>query len=302
VPAVAAPRLSFPAPAPGAPRGGGGGGGGGPAPQFDIGGSPQQQAAIFADIARNASDPATRSAALARLQQIQGGAAPSGAPQTFADARTNGVQTGPAIGQSQGAVNAQDELSKAWSSQQQAQAASQTNIGLLQQLKSLADSAVTGYEPAKRQYTAQLGAYLGIPGMDAKASSTDLLDKYSSQLIGSLSQKGMNTDAARDIVMAGTPNSHMQPQAIKDAVDGLIAREQMTQARTGALQSYALSRDPAGFQSAASRFDSIADPRLWQMRNMTPPQLQAFTGRMPAADAQQLMQKYQTVSQMGAFQ
>jgi len=272
------------------------------APQFDIGGSPQQRAAIFADIARKAPDAATRSAALAQLQQIQGGGGFASTPQPVADPRTNGVQTGPGLGQSQGAVNAQDELSKSWAQQQQAHAAAQTNISLLQSVKGLADRAITGYEPDRRMLLAQLGAYVGLPGQIDAATSTDLMNKYSAQLIGSLSQKGMNTDAAREIVQAGTPNSHMQPQAIKDAVDGLIARAQMTQARTGALQPYALNRDPAGFQSTASRFDAIADPRLWQMRNMTPQQLQAFTAKMPASDAQQLMQKYQAASQMGAFQ
>ena len=293
--------LPLPLPAGGAPSQSASPGGPG-APQFDIGGTPQQQAAILSDIARTAPDAATRSAALARLQQMQGATGGGGAP-SFADARANGVQTGPPLGASAGATNAQDELSKAWSAQQQAHAASQTNIGLLQSVKGLADKAITGYEPDRRMLLAQLGAYVGLPGQIDAASSTDLLNKYSAQLIASLSQKGnMSTDAAREIVMAGTPNSHMQPGAIKDAVDGLIAREQMTQARTGVLQPYALNRDPAGFQGTASRFDSIAGPRLWQMRGMTPQQLQAFTGRMPAADARQLMQKYQAASQMGVFQ
>ncbi len=268
-------------------------------PTFNIAGTPQQRAAIFSSIANDPTvDPVSRRAAAAQLQQIQGGIP----PQSVADARTNGVQTGPALGQGQGAVNAQDELSKSWAQQQQAHAAAQTNIGLLQSVKGLADSAITGYEPDRRMLLAQLGAYAGLPGQINAATSTDLLNKFSAQLIGNLSQKGMNTDAAREIVQAGTPNSHMQPQAIKDAVDGLIAREKMTQARTGVLQPYALNRDPAGFQATANRFDAIADPRLWQMRSMTPQQLQAFTAKMPAGDAQQLMQKYQAASQMGAFQ
>ena len=269
------------------------------APQFSIGGSPQQQASILTDIARNATDPVTRNAALGRLQQIQGGGAPSAG-----DARANGVQTGPGLGQSQGAVNAQDELSKTWAQQQQAQSQAQSNVYTLQSLKALADQAITGGggKLDQRALVAKLGAYVGIPGAENAAVSSDMMDKYSAQLVAGLSARGMNTDAARDLVMAGTPNSKMQPQAIKEAVDGLIAREQMTQARTTALQPYALNRDPAGFQSAASRFDAVADPRLWQLRNLNAQQLQAFTAKMPAADAQQLLQRYQAAKQLGVFQ
>ncbi len=271
-----------------------------PLATFDLRGTPQQQAAILTDIARNAPDQPTRNAALARLQQIQGGSP----PQSSTGGGANGVQSGPAVGQVQGATNAQDELSKTWAAQQQSHAQAQTNIYTLQSLKALTDRAITGGggKLDQRAMVAKLGAYLGIPGAGDAAVSSDLMDKYSAQLVAGLSARGMSTDAARDLVMAGTPNSKMQPAAIKEAVDGLIAREQMTQARTGALQPYAINRDPAGFQSASSRFDTIADPRLWQMRNMTPQQLQAFTARMPAADAQQLMQKYQAASQMGVFQ
>jgi len=263
-------------------------------PTFNIGGSPQQQAAVLADIARRGPTPEVRAAAAQRLQAVQAGS--TGA--------ANGVQTGPALGESQGAVNAQDELSKTWAQQQQAQTQAQSNIYTLQSLRALADRAITGGGGMfdKREFLARLGAYAGVPGAEQAATSTDLMNKYSSQLIAGLSARGMNTDAARDLVMAGSPNSKMQPGAIKEAVDGLIAREQMAQARTAALQPFADRRDPAGFQRAANSFDAVADPRLWQLRGMSPQQLQAFTAKMPAADAQQLIQKYQAAKQLGIFQ
>lgn len=213
-----------------------------------------------------------------------------------------GVQAGPALGQGQGATNAQNELSTAWTAQQGAHQTAQTNVSLLQNMRELTDKAITGFEPDRRTFLAKLGAYAGIKSMDDKASASDLLNKYSSQLIAGLAQKGgMSTDAARELVMAGTPNSHMQAGAIKEAIDGLQAREQMTQARTHALQPYANKRDPAGFQGAATTFDQVADPRAWQwMAIKDPKQRQAFAAKVMASDPK-FPQRITALEQMGAL-
>jgi hypothetical protein len=217
-------------------------------------------------------------------------------------ARPPGVQSGPALGAAQGATNAQDELSKSWAGQQSANQSSQTNISLLQSLKGLAAQAATGYEPARRQYLLQLGAYVGIPNMDANASATDLFNKYSAQLVQGISARGADTDAARALVASASPNQHMQPQAISEAADYLTGRELMTQARTRALQPYAVNRDPAGYQRAQSDFDQVADPRLYQLRGMNPQQAQAFVSRLSPSDAQSLLQKYNAAKQRGYLQ
>jgi hypothetical protein len=217
-------------------------------------------------------------------------------------ARPPGVQSGPALGAAQGATNAQDELSKSWAGQQSANQSSQTNISLLQSLKGLAGQAATGYEPARRQYLLQLGAYLGVPGMDASATASSLFDKYGAQLVQGFASRGLDTDAARALVAAGSPNSHMPPAAINEAADFLTGRELMTQARTRALQPYAANRDPAGYQRAASDFDQVADPRLYQLRGMNPQQAQAFVSRLSPSDAQSLLQKYNAARQKGYLQ
>lgn len=199
---------------------------------------------------------------------------------------TPGIQTGPALGSKEGATNAQNELSTSWTQQQSAHQTAQTNVAILNQMRDLSDRAITGYEPDRRTLLTKLGAYVGIPGMDEKASATDLYNKYGSQLITGLAQKGgMSTDAARDLVAMGSPNSHMQPAAAKEAIDGLVAREQLTQARTEVLRPYATQRDPVAYQNAATTFDKVADPRVWQWMSIKDPKAKAaFAAKVYSTD------------------
>ena len=216
--------------------------------------------------------------------------------------RLGGLQSGPALGEAKGAESAQAEMSDAWNKQVASHQVSQTNISLLRNIQGLADKAVTGAESDRRLLLTKLGAFAGLGPMDDKASATDLFNKYGSQLIAGLSAKGMNTDAARDIVMAGTPNSHMQPSAIREAASAMIAREEMNQARTVALQKQAIARNPSAYQSTAIDFDSVADPRLWQMRSMSQPQLVNYINGLDPSDAGSLLKKYTAAKDRGFLQ
>jgi hypothetical protein len=228
------------------------------------------------------------------------------APQTSRrdtiTAAVGGMQSGPSLGDAQAATNAQNELSDAWKKQLDSHQTAQTNIALLNQIKGLSGEAVTGAGDARRLYLMKLGALVGIPGMDQSATASDLLNKYGSQLVQGLAARGISTDAGRELVGLGSPNSHMQPAAINEAADSMIAREQMVQARTKAMQPYANKRDAVGMQSAQADFDAKVDPRMFQMRTMTPQQVQGYVSRLSPSDAQTLLQKYKAAKAAGYLQ
>lgn len=250
------------------------------AANVDMGATPQQ---IDTEIARtkaelvNVKDAPSRQMMLDHITEME---------RQRANLRPPGIQTGPALGQGQAATNAQNEISTAWTNQQTAHQSAQTNVALLTQMRDLADKAVTGVDADRRTFIAKLGAFAGIKSMDETATASDLLNKYSSQIIAGLAQKGgMSTDAARDLVMAGTPNSHMQAGAIKEAINGLQSRELLTQARTEVLRPYANQRDPVGFQNAATAFDKVADPRVWQWMSIKDPKEKAaFAAKVYSTD------------------
>jgi hypothetical protein len=210
-----------------------------------------------------------------------------------------GFQSGPPLGLAKAAELSQQELSDNWKSQQQAQQQAQTNVALLNTIKTLAPNAAIGYGDAKRQYLAKLGAYAGIPEMNQEATDTDLYKKYSSQLIQSLAAKVGDTDKARELVEAGSPNTGMTPDAAIEAANFLLAREQTALARTEALRPYALKRDPTGYQGTATSFDAVMDPRLMLLRNMGQSQQSAFLGRLDPQDAATLLNNYRAAKKAG---
>lgn len=178
----------------------------------------------------------------------------------------------------------------------------QTVISQLQNISSLAPQAVTGEEEGRRAYVNGLLALAGAPQAQDTKTATDLLNKYSNQIIAKLGQNGLGTDAARDIVAAGNPNAHMSVPAIQEAVQNLTGQYQLVQAKTSVLQQYANNNDPAGYTKAETAFDKAADPRIWQFQNMTPEQRQAFKSKMTPAQQKDFRSRIVTLQGMGAIQ
>jgi hypothetical protein len=140
-----------------------------------------------------------------------------------------------------------------------------------------------------------------VPGAQDAKTATDLLDKYSNQIIAKLGQGGLGTDAARSIISAGNPNAHMTVPAIQEAVRNLSGQYQMVQAKTGVLQQFANSNDPAGYTKAESTFDKNADPRIWEYQSIQDPAArQQFAAKVLKQDPK-FGQKIQALEQLGAF-
>lgn len=188
-----------------------------------------------------------------------------------------------------------------WNALRDQNSSAQTVISQLQNISQLAPQAITGVEADHRAYVNGLLALIGVPGADSTKTASDLLDKYSNQIVAKLGQGGLGTDAAREIVSAGNPNAHMNVAAIQEAVRNLSGQYAMQQAKVQALMPYANKNDPQGYARAEAAFDAAADPRLFEMKAMPQAEAQAFLKSMPSAQAAQLRQQYQTLKNMGVL-
>lgn len=181
-------------------------------------------------------------------------------------------------------------------------AAAQTVISQLQNIASLAPAAITGAEADRRAYMNGLLSLVGVPGAQDAKTATDLLDKYSNQIIAKLGQGGLGTDAARTIVSAGNPNAHMTVPAIQEAVRNLTGQYQMVQAKTALLQRFANGNDPGGYTKTETAFDQNADPRIWEWQAIQDPaQRQQFAAGVLKQDPK-FAQKIQSLEKLGALQ
>jgi hypothetical protein len=175
--------------------------------------------------------------------------------------------------------------------------------GLTKTIESLAPSAFTGPGGDKKQYMAGIlrGFHINATG-DAQ-TDTNLLNKAMAQL--NISTPA-GTDAARALVEAGQPNSHMDPDAIKEAAGTLRGQVMMNQAERNFLQTTRLSNrgagDPQAYQEGRQQFEAQADPRIWQyhdLANSNPAAARTFIRRQP--DGADLVRKSAALEQMGFF-
>ncbi|KVU10657.1 hypothetical protein WK62_05175 [Burkholderia ubonensis] len=232
----------------------------------------------------------------AQMQNFAGN--PSGAP-----AQGGGqIYAAPPMGAPTFAQGQVKQMQDRWGALRDQNASAQTVISQLQNIAQLAPQAITGAEADRRAYANGLLSLVGVPGAQDAKTATDLLDKYSNQIIAKLGQGGLGTDAARSIVSAGNPNAHMTVPAIQEAVRNLSGQYQMVQAKASVLQQFANGNDPAGYTKAETAFDKNADPRIWEWRSIQDPaQRQQFAAKVLKQDPK-FGQKIQTLEQLGALQ
>jgi len=178
-----------------------------------------------------------------------------------------------------------------------------TVISRLQNIRQLAPTAITGVEGDRRDYFNGLLSLAGMqPQTDAKTAS-DLVDKNAAQIVSAIrmGQGGGGTDALQTLVGAANPNRHMTPAAIQEAADQLIASRQMSGAKAAHLNSAYLAGDPVAYGTKALQFDQNADPRLWQLQNMSPDQQAAYVKALPPGVAKDLSGKLQNLASAGAI-
>lgn len=227
----------------------------------------------------------------------------NGMPQQSQQGQPSGaIYAAPPMGAETFAQGQVKQMQDRWGQLRDQNTSAQTVISQLQNIAQLAPTAITGAEADRRAYANGLLSLVGVPGAENAKTATDLLDKYSNQIIAKLGQGGLGTDAARSIVSAGNPNSHMTVQAIQEAVRNLTGQYQMVQAKTGLLQQFANNNDAAGYTRAESLFDKNADPRIWEWQAIQDPSArQKFAAQVVKQDPK-FGQKIKTLEQLGAFQ
>lgn len=141
----------------------------------------------------------------------------------------------------------------------------QTTSAFLGEMQRLAQTAAVGRFTDKVQLMQALLAQSGISDNAQKVlTDTDLFNKYSNQIIAKQGTGALGTDAARAILQAANPNSHMTREAIDEASTVLKGANVLTQAKLRTLAPYGNNNDPVGYQKAEQTFDTLSDPVLWK--------------------------------------
>jgi hypothetical protein len=281
------------------------------APKGDGNNDPVAKAAAMAQISGipanqpiNLSDPGTRARILPALFDTEtpgwrnalGAQGGTPTPQHPAP-----MAAQPPLGQGQFSQGQVQQMQQRWGALRDQNANAQTVISQLQNISSLAPAAITGAEADKRAYVNGLLSLVGVPGAQDAKMATDLLGKYSNQIVAKLGQGGLGTDAARSIVEAGNPNAHMTVPAIQEAVRNLQGQYQMVQAKTNLLQQFANGNNPAAYSKAETVFDQNADPRIWEYQSIQDPVMRQQFAHSVLKQDPKFGQKIQALEKLGAL-
>lgn len=260
--------------------------------------NPAQRQAIATAIMLHENGPSSVFSGQQAPQRV----APTQAQGTAPAAQNGQIYAAPPMGASTFAQGQVKQMQDRWGQLRDQNGTAQTVISQLQNISSLAPGAITGAEADHRAYVNGLLGLVGVPGANDAKTATDLLNKYSNQIVAKLGQGGLGTDAARSIVSAGNPNAHMSVPAIQEAVRNLSSQYQMTQAKTQLLSQYANGNDPTGYSKTEAAFDKNADPRAWEyMAIQDPVARQKFAAGVLKQDPK-FGDKIKTLEQMGALQ
>ena len=249
--------------------------------------SPQNMQALQA--AAQAGNPDAQAALAAYQRSEQGQAKPgviAGADPTLQTARTN----------------QQNNMAEKWKPLNDAVSNAQTVNSRLDTIKDLANKANTGQFADRMQFVNSLLSFAGSEKATDAVTAKTLLDKNANQIVAQLGQGGLATDAARAIVGAAYPNSHMPKEAIAEASDNLKAANQMQIAKAKVLQPHYLSNNPEAYQQAESQFNAAADPRIFQWKSMASnPAAQAAYAKKLMAQDPSIVERIHTLDQIGAL-
>lgn len=174
-----------------------------------------------------------------------------------------------------GTEGSQKALDTAWNAQVTKNREAQNTKSYLQNIVTAAEKgAIVGPGAERRELIQGMFQLAGIKeDVNTNATTqTQLLDKYSNQIVARLGQGGLGTDAARAILASAYPGKHMNVDAIREAAANLNGAQEMEQAKTRLLQSAAAKRDKPEYDRREIAFDQAADPRIWQYAGIRDPQ------------------------------
>lgn len=176
----------------------------------------------------------------------------------------------------QAQLNVASAAADDWKTTSDSASTAARDIGVLQNIKQLAPTAITGVSSDRRQYVAGLLGLMGIQSSGNEKTDTDLLQKNSNMLASAVG----STDMARSLAEGSNPNTHMTPQAIQHAADQVIAQRQTAVMK----QQFLLpaQTNPTAYTQKLAQWNAVADPRLLQWQTMTPQERSLLIGSMSA--------------------
>jgi hypothetical protein len=179
----------------------------------------------------------------------------------------------------------------------------QTTNSYLESIKQQAKKAAVGPMSDKIDY---LNGLLAASGVSQRAkdavTANDLMEKFHNQIVARLGASGaLGTDAARTLLSAAFPNTHMTEVAIDEAANNLVAANNMLQAKLKLVQTHGNNRDPIAYQQTEQNFDLHADPRIWQLKNMKPDDAAKYLKELPPQVQNDLRVHAQALKKMGAL-
>jgi len=169
--------------------------------------------------------------------------------------------------------------------------AAEGRIGVLQNIKELARKSFTGVGGSRKEFAAGLANAIGIPLYELEKANTDVLAKNSALL----SLTGGNTDAARALAEATSPNKKMNINAIDESANQLIAQERIKKAKAEFIRPHI--NDPIKLQQKLLDFSAINDFRLLQ--EMTPEQVKAMKSNMSPDERVEFKKKLEKARELG---
>lgn len=213
-----------------------------------------------------------------------------------------GIQMAPALGQEAGVAGVIAPVVKDWSDTQSAATTANKNIGFMQNIKQYAQKAITGVGQDRRSYIAGLAGVFGFSDEQIAKTDTDLLAKQ----VAMMAQSG-KTDAERSLAESANPNTHMTPQAIKHAADQVISQQEMALKKQEFLKEHAIKiGDPAdrgrSYTQALSQWNQVADPRILQLKYMTPQEKAQMKASMSPQERTDFGLKLHKAEKMGILQ
>ena len=216
-------------------------------------------------------------------------------------AKSGALAPAPPPGFDKGQTLAQDELSKKFATLQEQNSQAQITSSYLQNIKQEAKRAAVGPMSDKINFANGMLSLVGNERATDAVTANALLDKYANQITTRLGTGGLGTDAARSMLQSAYPNAHMPDGAIDSAADNLIGANDMVKAKTTLLSPHGHSRDPIAYQQKEMIFDQNADPRIWQLKNMSAADGMKFLAAMPANVRADLKARAVALKSIGAY-
>ena len=178
----------------------------------------------------------------------------------------------------------------------------QLGLSLVSNIKSLANSAITGTLQGRTSYVNGLlnSVHLGDKITGDLQKDTDLLEKYLSQL--NLSTPAA-TNAAREIITAARPHGTMIKGALSEAADQIGSVINSNLAVRNHLAGYKYANggkgDAVNYDTEKRHIEGLADPRIFQLQGKSRDEIKTYMKTLPLADQEEMVRKSGLLHQMG---